>query len=67
MDFTELNDFLRLVFNDEHPTINTKQTIRKADYIIESCKSSREKFIRASKNGGLSFLEPYQNLLTSQN
>lgn len=55
MDSTDLNEFLRLVFNDDHPTLNSIEGIRGIDYMIETCKSNGEKLIKASKEKGLSF------------
>lgn len=42
-DATELNEFLRMVYNDEHPTVGKKEEIRDLDYIIETCNSTGKK------------------------
>jgi hypothetical protein len=55
IDATELNEFLRMVFNDEHPTIYSNCKIRPADYMIETCRSTGNKTIKACKEVGLSF------------
>lgn len=55
IDATELNEFLRMVYNDEHPTFDSKQVIRSIDYMIEKINSNGDKIIKASKMRGLSF------------
>ena len=55
MDTTELNDFLRIVFNGGHPTIDSNEEIRRFDYLIEKCKTTGSKTIKATEEKGLSF------------
>lgn len=65
LDSTELNDFIRLVFNEDHPTLDSKDQIRKLDYEIERCTLSGEKQIRASEKKGLSFCRSLEKLVVS--
>lgn len=62
MDATELNEFLRLVYNDEHKTIDSKEQIRAADYKIKKGNSLNDNIIIAS-NKGLSFCSTLRKLI----
>lgn len=55
LDATELNEYIRMVYNDDHRTIDRRDEIRRADYFIEKDQSTGSKIIKASKEKGLSF------------
>lgn len=62
MDTTELNEFLRLVYNNDHRTIDSKVGIRSADYMIKKGDSPKDNIIIASKKG-LSFCSTLRKLI----
>lgn len=53
IDVTELNEFIRMAFDDEHPTINKIDKIRPVDFVLDD--STGKKIIKASRKKGLSF------------
>ncbi len=55
IDNTELNEYIRMAFNDENPTLDNRNQIRPSDFLIKKDELTGEKIIRATTERGLSF------------